>query len=78
MNNISRKINLEGELIVYHRLLELDEEHKKMAVDSVSLVRSTTMRKFVVERQEIASIGIGEYRIEKAKVKESDQLLSLS
>jgi hypothetical protein len=73
---ISRNINLESELIIYRRLLELDEVQKTVVIDSSSLFQSTTMRTFVVERQERASIGIGECRIEKARVKESDQLLS--
>jgi hypothetical protein len=56
---ISRNINLESELIIYRRLLELDEVQKMVMIDSSSLFQSTTMRTFVVERQERASIGIG-------------------
>ena len=65
-------MNLESELIIYRRLLELDVEQIKTVEDSPSLVRSITMRKFIAERKEVASIGIGECR----RVKVSNQLLS--
>ena len=76
MRNVSRKISLEGELIIYRHLLECDDIQKQMVIDSSLLVQSTTIRTFVIENQKISSIGIGECRVEKERVKESDRFLS--
>ncbi len=76
MSDLSRKISLESEIIIYRHLLEIDEIQQHVVIDSSALVQSTVMRTFVIESQKIGSIGIGEYRVEKERVKESDQFLS--
>ena len=76
MHHLSRKISLESELIIYRHLLEVDEIQQHVVIDSSALVQSTVMKTFVIESQKIGSIGIGECRIEKERVKESDRFLS--
>jgi hypothetical protein len=76
LSDLSRKISLESEIIIYRHLLEIDEIQQHVVIDSSALVQSTVMRTFVIESQKIGSIGIGEYRVEKERVKESDQFLS--
>jgi hypothetical protein len=69
LGHISRKLNLESELIIYRHLLELDEDYQRVVIDSSPWVQNTTVRTFVVKRQEMTSIGIGECRIVKVRVK---------
>ncbi len=76
MCHLSRKISLESELVIYRHLLEIDEIQQHVVVDSSKLVRSAVMKTFVIESQKIGSIGIGEYRIEKERIQESDRFLS--
>ncbi len=76
MRYLSRKISLESELVIYRHLLEIDEIQQHVVVDSSKLVRSAVMKTFVIESQKIGSIGIGEYRIEKERIQESDLFLS--
>jgi len=76
LRHLSRKISLESELIIYRHLLEIDEIQQHVVIDSSALVQNTVMRTFIIESQKIGSIGIGEYRVEKERVKESDRFLS--
>jgi hypothetical protein len=76
LHNLSRKISLESELIIYRHFLEIDEIQQYVVIDSPALVQSTVMKTFIIERQKIGLIGIGECRIEKERVKESNSFLS--